>query len=38
VDGTLGQIIAESVAIAVVAFLTGRSALGEVMQRRGGKA
>jgi len=37
VDGTLGQILVESVGIAVVAFLTGRAALGEVMRRRSSK-
>lgn len=34
VNGSLGQILAESVGIAIVAFLSGRRALGEVMQRR----
>ena len=37
VNGTLGQILGESVGIAIVAFLSGRRALGEVMQRRSGK-
>ena len=37
-DGTLGKILLESSGIAVVAFLTGRRALGEVMQRRNVKA
>lgn len=33
-DGTLGKILVESSGIAIVAFLTGRRALSEVMQRR----
>lgn len=37
IGGTLGQILLESGAIGVVAFLSGRSALGEVMRRRAGK-
>lgn len=37
VSGTLGQALSESVAIGLVAFLSGRSALGEVMRRRAGK-
>lgn len=37
VDGTLGQILIEAGAIGVVAFLSGRRALGEVMRRRAGK-
>jgi len=37
VDGTLGQILVEAGAIGIVAFLSGRSALGEVMRRRAGK-
>ena len=37
-DGTLGKILVESSGIAIVAFLTGRRALSEVMQRRTLKA
>ena len=36
VNGTLGQILLQSLAIGVVAFFTGRAALGEVMKRRSG--
>ena len=35
--GTLGQILVEMGAIGIVAFLSGRSALGEVMRRRASK-
>jgi oligosaccharyltransferase complex subunit delta (ribophorin II) len=38
VGGTLGQILLESGAIGIVGFLSGRSALSEVMRRRGGKS
>jgi len=38
VGGTLGQILLESGAIGVVGFLSGRSALGEVMRRRAGSS
>lgn len=34
INGTLGQMLVESVGIGFFAFLTGRQALGEVMQRR----
>jgi hypothetical protein len=34
INGTLGQILVESVGIGIFAFLTGRQALGEVMERR----
>ena len=37
-DGTLAKILVESSGIAIVAFLTGRRALSEVMQRRAIKA
>ena len=33
-EGTLGEILIESAAIAMVAFITGRQALREVMERR----
>jgi oligosaccharyltransferase complex subunit delta (ribophorin II) len=32
--GTLGRILIESAGIAILAFLSGRRALGEVMERR----
>ena len=34
INGTLGQILAESIGIGIIALLTGRKALGEVMRRR----
>lgn len=37
-DGTLAKILVESSVIAIIAFLTGRRALSEVMQRRAMKA
>jgi oligosaccharyltransferase complex subunit delta (ribophorin II) len=37
VSGTLGTVLVNSAVLGLLAFLTGRSALGEVMRRRSGK-